>query len=78
MIITNETSDSVYEEMSKRFDHHPPTTSDTVKAHESARAACKVLAIAICQTVPEGRERSLALTKIEEAMFWANAAIARN
>jgi len=27
---------------------------------------------------PESRERSLALTKLEEAVMWANAAIARN
>lgn len=28
--------------------------------------------------VPPSREKSLALTKLEEAAFWANAAIARS
>jgi hypothetical protein len=28
--------------------------------------------------MPPGREASLAATKMEEAMFWANAAIARH
>lgn len=32
----------------------------------------------LLKTVPESRERSLAITKIEEAMMWANAAIDRN
>jgi hypothetical protein len=27
--------------------------------------------------VPEGREKALALTNLEQVMFWANAAIAR-
>lgn len=27
---------------------------------------------------PESRERSLAFTKIDEAVMWANASIARN
>jgi hypothetical protein len=30
------------------------------------------------ELLPPSRERSLAATKIEEAMFWANAAISRN
>ncbi len=27
---------------------------------------------------PDGREKSLAITKLEEVVMWANAAIARN
>lgn len=35
------------------------------------------MALAVMQVAPEGRERSLALTKIEEAVMWANTGIAR-
>ncbi|MER7726403.1 hypothetical protein [Streptomyces sp. NPDC096323] len=41
------------------------------------RQACRHLADQINEQVPAGREQALALTKVEEAMFWANAAIAR-
>lgn len=32
----------------------------------------------INKTLPMSRETSLAITKIEEGLFWANASIARN
>ena len=35
------------------------------------------LAEAIVDTLPEGREQSLALTELEKAQFWANAALLR-
>jgi len=35
------------------------------------------MTVKVLQVAPDSRERSLALTKIEEAVFWANAAIAR-
>jgi len=37
-----------------------------------------LLAKNIINYCPDSRERSLALTKLEECMFWANASIARN
>lgn len=45
---------------------------------ENTRGAIKSLLTFINHTCPDSREKSLALTKIEEALFWANASIARN
>jgi hypothetical protein len=38
----------------------------------------KELAKLILEAAPQGREQSTALTKVEEAVFWANAGISRN
>lgn len=66
------------EDLDKRFDYHPPKNSGVADSHEAVRRAAKALAYNIVQVVPEGREQSSALTKVEEAMFHANAGIARN
>lgn len=42
------------------------------------RATTGVLAHEFVRHCPPSRELSLALTSLEEAVFWANAAIARN
>lgn len=62
-----------------RFQHHPPRDPMVAAAHEAWRDAC--LGLAQHAEILGGgssREVSLAITKIEEAMFWGNAAIARN
>jgi hypothetical protein len=46
--------------------------------HEYVRGCMLALAECIDGVLPFSREKSLAMTKIEEAMMWANAAIARN
>ncbi|WP_407107872.1 hypothetical protein [Rhodococcus aetherivorans] len=64
-------------DINNRFDFHPATTAEKRGEHGSVREACKALAHALDARVPNGREKALALTKLEEAMFWANAGIAR-
>lgn len=64
-------------QIDKRFDHHPPD-AERVRSHEYVRAQTKSLAAEFNRIVPEGWELALALTKLEEALFWANAAIARD
>jgi len=60
-----------------RFNHHAPD-EEKIKAHTNVRATLLWAASLINELVPEGREKSLAVTKLEEAMFWSNAGIARN
>ena len=59
-----------------RFNYHKPD-ENRAKRHETVRDILLASAEVIHSVTPEGREQSLALTKLEEAMFWANAAIAR-
>lgn len=64
--------------MDDRFKHHPPKSEDTIARHQAARVGADDFFNLIQQLAPEGREKSLAMTKVEEALFWLNAAIARN
>jgi hypothetical protein len=64
-------------EINKRFDHHPPGERKT-PIHTEVRAAFKELAEVLADSLPESREKSLAITALEESGFWAQAAVARN
>lgn len=65
-------------ELHHRFAYHPPATSEVATDHENVREACWRVANYLNELVPDGREKATMMTKLEEAMFWANAAIARN
>ncbi|MFJ9128951.1 hypothetical protein ACIRJS_33100 [Streptomyces sp. NPDC102340] len=65
------------QDIENRFAFHAATTQEKRDEHTSIRQACRRLADELNERLPEGREKALAVTKIEEAMFWANAAIAR-
>jgi hypothetical protein len=60
-----------------RFAYHPPTSDRIGALHSYVRARHASLAHDLERDLPACRERSLALTKLEESMMWANAAIAR-
>lgn len=61
-----------------RFSFHPADTEDKQAAHEAIRKACRDLAHTLQEMLPSGREKSLAITNLEQVMFWANAAVARD
>lgn len=65
------------EDLANRFAYHAPT-GGKVNKHADIRKECHDLAIKIAIMVPPGREQATAITKIEEAMMWANAGIARH
>jgi hypothetical protein len=64
-------------EFERRFQYHQPRP-DQVDRYARIRAKARDLAIMIKALCPEGREFDNAQVHVEEAVFWANAAIARN
>ena len=64
-------------DIDNRFDYHAPTTDEKRNAHASFREQCRVLATALNESLPDGREKALAITNLEQVMFWGNAALAR-
>lgn len=65
------------EDIANRFDFHQPDDEKRM-SHEFVRNMLAATAKDFEHLLPEGREKSLAITKLEEAMFWANAALARS
>ena len=64
-------------DVENNFTYHAPKEGQPAK-YEAIRDEAKSLAKRIIHLCPESRERSLALTNLEQAVMWANASIARN
>lgn len=73
---TESTSDVLRRRIENDFKFHPADEARG-RIHDSIREELYGAGLFLTDACPEGRELSLALTKLEEAMFWANAAIAR-
>lgn len=65
-------------ELTARFDHHPPANGDVADTHAKVRDLIKRAARGLGRITESGREQSLMLTALEEATYWANAAVARH
>ena len=65
------------EELDRRLNHHAPKSDARVTEHEAARALFRLTIEELDKKLPDGREKSCAITHLEEAHFWAQAAIAR-
>lgn len=64
-------------DIERRFAFHAATTNEKCDAHASVRQHCRALADFLNESLPEGREKSLEVTHLEEVMLWGNAALAR-
>jgi hypothetical protein len=64
-------------EIVKRLGYHPATPT-TVPFFEENRHQAIELALHWDEALPDSREKSLALTALQEALMWANAAVACN
>lgn len=64
------------EEINNNFKYHELNNKNSTIL-DNIRSRCKWIVGYINEVMPECREKSLAITKFEEAMMWANAGIAR-
>lgn len=58
------------------FTYHAPKAGQPER-YDAIRSWAKKLAYAIEANCPDSREKALAKTKLEEAVMWANASVAR-
>ena len=61
----------------KRFTYHPPK-DDQPQRYVKIRETAKELALLIDCCCPASLEKTYAISKLDEAVMWANASIARN
>lgn len=64
-------------DLEKNFTYHAPST-DQIKIYSDIRRMAHDYAEFLQSVSPTSRELSLALTKLEECVMWANASVARN
>lgn len=69
--------ENTLDDLANRFVYHPPS-KQRAEVHDHIRTELLDMARHLDTYVPDSREKSLAITKLEECMFWSNAAIARN
>jgi len=65
------------QEIERNFTYQPPKQGQPER-YEKIRAEAKKLAYLINEECLPSREKSLALTNLEQVVFWAKAAIVRN
>jgi hypothetical protein len=65
------------EKIENNFSYHSPKEGQPEK-YQAIREKAKELAYLINDTVPDSREKSIAMTQLEDTVMWANAGIARN
>jgi hypothetical protein len=67
----------LHDRIERDFTYHPPK-GDQQDRYDIIRAKAREFAHFLVSYTPESREQSLALTRLEESVMFANASIARN
>lgn len=70
-------SEALLHELDNRFSYHAPI-GNQAQRYEIIRGEIRKLAELLQRTCPGSRELSIAMTKLDEVGFFANASIARN
>ena len=65
------------QQIENNFKYHAPKDGQPEK-YQAIREKAKELAYLIDELCPNSREKSLAMTNLEQSVMWANASIARN
>jgi hypothetical protein len=66
------------DELARWFAHHPPSDAVIRYAHEQVRVHGHRFASWLNELLPDSREKSQALTAVDNAVMHANACIARS
>lgn len=64
-------------ELDHRFQLHSPSSPEVIAAHEEVRAEFARLADRLNTLLPDGREKSMVMTALDDGCMYANACIAR-
>ena len=70
-------SDTLHARVDSDFTYHAPKPGQP-EVYTRPRDEARSLAHSIVELVPPGREQATALTRLEEAIFHANAGVARS
>jgi hypothetical protein len=70
-------SDEQLQRITNDFTYHAPKGDQPVR-YGAIRALGREMALGLANMCPDSRELSVAMTKLDEVVMWANASIARN
>ena len=65
------------DDLANRFTYHAPKDGQP-ETYQIIRNIAHSYATHLNEVCPDGREKALAMTHLEEVVFWANASIARH
>jgi hypothetical protein len=66
------------EQITHNFTNHPPQSDDIATKLDDLTTEFVIMAKMLNRNLPEGREKALALTNLEQCSMWSKAAVARN